>query len=661
MSRKLSIYNKLVNEVPGIREKYITYKQTDKSSALKAYAYLGLMNFRYHVLCNKSVGELSLGKSDEDISICPHFTESALVDYGTASEFADRLMKYDVISFDVFDTLIFRPFKKPTDLFYFLEKEYTYPQLKKLRTDAEKNVRINKNKLCGHGEVSFKEIWEELEAVSGLDASSGMKKELELELKYCFANPFFKEVINILRAQNKKLIICSDMYLGKEYIKKLLDNCGFEGFTDYVVSSDYERSKASGELYNILKEKYGNNIVHIGDNAHSDIKMAEKSGIKSVYYANVNAMGNKYRPTDMSPVTASIYGGLINSCLYNGLNRQDWEYEFGFVYGGLLVAGYCRFIHEYARNNDVDKLLFLSRDGDVINKAYKLMYPEEINKCEYVLWSRLAATKLCAADYKALFMERMIDHKINAGYNVADVFNTMDLLSLADILVKENPEISLTDALDKNKAEIIKAFLSEHWDEVTDSYYGEKKEALNYYQNILSGCKKALAIDSGWMGSGALMLNQLLKESACKITGVLLGTLSAHSIERDAVDSLLSGQKLVSYCFSSQHNRDFWKMHDAAKGHNLVVELLLSSDKPSFRGFKKNAQGEYSFNNTSEKIDSIKVQEGILDFVKLFIKYVDEDITISGRDAFYPVTVLYRNRKWMDALIKETGININIE
>ena len=32
-------------------------------------------------------------------------------------ETVDELMKYDVISFDIFDTLIFRPFSSPTDLF----------------------------------------------------------------------------------------------------------------------------------------------------------------------------------------------------------------------------------------------------------------------------------------------------------------------------------------------------------------------------------------------------------------------------------------------------------------------------------------------------------------------------------------------------------------
>lgn len=662
MSWKLSVYNKLVNEVGGIREKYNNYKQAGNHSSLKAYAYLGLLNFRYHVLRQKSVGELEYGKLDEKIIISPHFRESSLADYGTPEAFAEKLMAYEVISFDVFDTLVLRPFKKPTDLFYFLDKEYNYPDLKRLRIEAEEKARAKKLKDAGHGEVSFKEIWEELNEKCDFDVSLGMEKEFFLELKYCFANPFFKEVISLLRAQNKKLIVCSDMYLGKEYIEKLLTQCGYEGFEDYIVSSDYGKSKAEGSLYEIIKDKYGENIVHVGDNPHSDVKMAEKHGIKAVYYANVNTLGNKYRPSDMSPLTASVYGGIVNSHLYNGLTKRDWEYEFGFIYGGLMVTGYTRYIHKYVKENNIDKLLFLARDGDVICKAYKLMYPEEALQCEYVLWSRLAAIKICAAEFKDQFMARMVDHKLNGSYSILNIFSTMGITEMAFLLEDESDgKIKPEDILDKSNAKQIKALLNKYWEDVLDSYYEDNEACDKYYGQILQGSRHALIIDSGWLGSGAIMLGKRLESMGIKSTGMLLGTLSAHSVEKEAAEALLDSEKLVSYCFSASHNRDIWKLHDASKGHNLIVELLLSSDNPSFRGFSKSGNGAPIFNEASEKIDSAKVQEGILDFVKLFIKHMGYEINISGRDAFYPVTVLYRNRKWVEAVLKETEININIE
>lgn len=37
------------------------------------------------------------------------------------NEAKSEVLKYDVISFDIFDTLLLRPFIKPTDLFWYIE------------------------------------------------------------------------------------------------------------------------------------------------------------------------------------------------------------------------------------------------------------------------------------------------------------------------------------------------------------------------------------------------------------------------------------------------------------------------------------------------------------------------------------------------------------
>ena len=38
-----------------------------------------------------------------------------------------------------------------------------------------------------------------------------------------------------------------------------------------IIASDYEKSKHTGELYELVKKKYsGKTILHIGDNRYSD-------------------------------------------------------------------------------------------------------------------------------------------------------------------------------------------------------------------------------------------------------------------------------------------------------------------------------------------------------------------------------------------------------
>lgn len=53
-------------------------------------------------------------------------------------DLARVLMNYDVISFDIFDTLLFRPFEKPTDLFIILQDKWDYVNFYNIRIEMEK-------------------------------------------------------------------------------------------------------------------------------------------------------------------------------------------------------------------------------------------------------------------------------------------------------------------------------------------------------------------------------------------------------------------------------------------------------------------------------------------------------------------------------------------
>ena len=95
----------------------------------------------------------------------------------------------------------------------------------------------------------------------------------------------------------------------------------------------------------------------------------------------------------MSVIIGSIYRGIVNTHIHNGLYEYTREYEYGFIYGGLFVTGYCQFIHEYRKTHQIDKILFLARDGYILMKAYEKLYPNEAESVQYVYWSRLAAVK----------------------------------------------------------------------------------------------------------------------------------------------------------------------------------------------------------------------------------------------------------------------------
>ncbi len=665
---KSKLYNLLVNRHPGIRLRYHRYH--DNATGLKKYLswlYLFWLNFAYYILRRKELGEVPEIDFSEDKDIPTEQSESLLHQQKnlSVSSFVERLSGYDIISFDIFDTLIFRPFSEPTDLFFFLGERLLRPDFKGLRREVEGRARYACYKANGHYEVTLQEIWEEMERQTGWPVEPGMQAEIELEKQFCYANPFMREVYRELQKRGKKIVIVSDMYLPGKVLEDILTASGYTGFEKLYVSCEHKKSKSEGDLFDVVRREFQGAAVHVGDNPYSDVTMAKKHGFAVCPYPNVNEAGNRYRAFDMSAMVGGAYRGLVNNHLYCGTAGYSMEYEYGFVYGGLFVTGYCAFIHEYCKQNGVDKVLFLSRDGDILKKAYDVLFPEDTT--EYVFWSRRAATKLMAREDRYDFLRRFLYHKVNQGFSLDVVFRSMEL----EILLKDLPEgLAPSDTLSVKNMEFVREFLVEHWDTVLAAYEPEHRAAKAYYAEVLEGCSKAVAVDIGWAGSGAISLNHLVQKVwniPCEIVGMVAGTNTVHNAEPDASETFLQTGRLVAYLYSQSHNRDLLKKHDPNRNYNVYWELLLSSPTPQFVGFSEDEANGWAlrFGTCDPNLSGIcEVQSGILDFVKLYKRHFEAFpymYRISGRDAYAPMLVAAgHDEKYLKEMEKRFGLEIHV-
>lgn len=654
-----TIYGKTVNWNPDISRKYQQYrKKVHGVKRILAWGYLIRLNLQYRIFQGAGI----TGDFYEKKRLNAEMPESRLHILEKPEELAERLAEYDVISFDVFDTLVFRPFSLPSDLFFDLSQHFGYLDLERIRREMEEKARIEKQKKEGSREVTLEEIWDMMELETGIPKEEGMKAEWEYEKKYCFANPYMLEVVRRLKKKGKKLILISDMYLKEGYIKELLKNCGYDEFDRCFVSCDYGKSKNQGNLYVEVKKQYGGDkrYIHVGDNLLSDQKQAERHGFASVPYRNVNELGNKYRAEDMSVIVGSIYRGIVNARLYNGLCSYTFPYEFGYIYGGLFVLGYCQWIHQWVQERKIDKILFLARDGDILSQAYEKIYPDDNTKWEYVYWSRLAAVKLTAKDFKYDYFRRFLYHKTNQGYSIGSIFQAMELEDMLGDFLQEGKykkDTCLTD----NNVEAVKAYFMEKWNTVLAHYEKPLKWAQKYYQKVLAGCQRAAAVDVGWAGSGAAALDHLVNKVwklDCEIYGLVAGTNSVYNQEPNGSEALLAHKKMDSYMFSQSHNRDLWKIHNPGKGHNIIVELLLASDTCSLKSFDETGP---VFCKKKEEIHSRQVQTGILDFIDDFLKKIMDIPIISGRDAYAPIAVLLDNEEWVRKVLHTDTFKMNLE
>ena len=328
--------------------------------------------------------------------------------------FAKGLMAYDVISFDVFDTLLFRPFSSPSDLFMLVGERLDIMDFTQIRLKAEEEARQKNRLLRGNREVTLLEIYQLVAQESGIDPQKGADLEFSLECELCWANPYMLEVFHILAAQGKTLVALSDMYLPKELLTRLLSLKGYEDFDQVMVSCDYNCSKRDGGLYELLKERYPGSIVHIGDNRISDIEKAKEKGLDTRFYQNVNEAGNIFRARDMSRLAGSAYRGIVNAKLHSGYQQYTPYYEVGFVYTGIYVMGFCQWIYRYVQEHKIEKVLFLAREGDLYQKVFHAMYPDI--PTEYVLWSRIGVVKTIVEKNRHPYLLHIVHHKANALY-----------------------------------------------------------------------------------------------------------------------------------------------------------------------------------------------------------------------------------------------------
>ena len=679
---KARIYKVLVNRVPAIRRKYQEARKeaVTRGARLLLFGKLLWWNLEYY---------LSGGRTQKT-EIC--FTEKKKLLFEESKNFTgmsgEQLVKelsgYDVISFDVFDTLLLRPFSAPEDLFYLIGTELHYPDFPVLRVLAEDQARKRKAEKTGTGEVTLKEIWECLEPLTGIPVETGMAVEMSSEEKYCQGNLYFMPVLDSLKKGQKVLLAVSDMYLEESFIQKLLEKYYGPVFHRVLISQEEGCSKANGKLYEkvretakeILAEQTGSaeghwRLAHVGDNPHSDIFMAKKRQIDAFLYPNPQDAGNPYRPFDMSRITGGIYRGLVNIRFHTGAGKYSVFYELGYAYGGLAALGFCQFIHRKVQEWERCRICFLARDGDVLKQVYDQLYPGS-STC-YLLWSRNVSARLAAERFPFDFFQRFLFQKINQGYSLERIFASMRLSVLREDACRYL-HCSKDSVLTEKKALSCRNFLLKQWERVLEAYKEEQDLAGEYLRTLLLSpeeCaqnygqeqRKIILADIGWAGSGPLGLEYVLHKTcgpSWEVHTLLAGSSGAPSPDRDSSQGFFFENQMDSYFFSQSHNRDLWKFHDLHKKHNLYLELLFTSPSPSFQGFEKTENGNINFlfaPKESHEKEVREIQKGILDFVADYQKYFGDFTAkgqgnISGRDAYAPLVLLLKDTAFQKKLEK---------
>ncbi|MEP4890018.1 MAG: hypothetical protein ABJV04_08330, partial [Aliiglaciecola sp.] len=195
-----------------------------------------------------------------------------------------------VVSFDLFDTLIFRKVSKPKDIFSHayakvkdeLQLGLQDKEFQELRAFAEKKAKYN----APNNEVSLEDIYDYMPFSQSIKAAL-LKSELETEALYGFLYEPLLNLIADLKAQGIQILFLSDMYLSKEQIHTtFFDQKKWVCDIPLFVSSEYKKNKSSGHLFKCVKEQLhldNTEWLHVGDNLKSDFEIPNKIGLNAIY------------------------------------------------------------------------------------------------------------------------------------------------------------------------------------------------------------------------------------------------------------------------------------------------------------------------------------------------------------------------------------------
>lgn len=279
-----------------------------------------------------------------------------------------------IVSFDIFDTCLVRTTGSPDVVFELLAKAIVKNvsladifDFIKNRKEGEYRARI----ASGKEEVSIEEIYEQCDFsfVTNLPKESIISKELEIEESVLVPVLNVKNKIDNYRKNGYNICFISDMYLPEFFILKVLTKYDFYRVGDRLyLSSMYNATKSSGNLYKIFKKDYpGANIFnwkHHGDNIFSDFINSAKQGAFPIL---ISHNYNKRESIKVTPFEPFLSAELNNyTSISKGLrlsHPSDEKYTFAVDTIAPMYVAFTLHILKAAKNKGISDLFFFARDG----------------------------------------------------------------------------------------------------------------------------------------------------------------------------------------------------------------------------------------------------------------------------------------------------------
>lgn len=549
----------------------------------------------------------------------------------------------DAVSFDFFDTLFVRFLLDPEDVFDVVGKRFGIKGFRDLRRAAQTEA-FRRMHLAGLKEITLASIYECFDH-SSVPLDALMRAEYESELSLVHPNIELLDIYLETVTSGKRVVLTSDTYLPAEFFNEAFRQHGLPAVPLFISADRNATKRDYGELFDIIVSEMGiphARILHIGDNAQSDVKQAKLKGLSTFYYTESR------RPGKLQCVTpeSSMACGLLRKH-YEEIHAGSFE-ELGFLYGGPAAVGFLDWISGRAESDKIGRILFVARDGYVLNCIANLCTDIYLPQFDYFLGSRTAFT--LAAITETNFTEflpfllsgsvGLSPHELLDRIGVpAPAKGVMEDLGLGDdIIVTESRFDQLSKFLYAYRWEILKVCRS-------------NKRALHGYLKALGvqpGSRVAL-VDIGWNGTTQDAFELAIRDF------MDIDVFGYYFCLSNTPDCKTRRQtRRMDALFSSDSGSS--NLVDSIYGNRLAFELFFSAPHDSIVGLELGPAGNIIGHNDARRayrvdqgLSATKIAKGIEVFACSYRNLlVKTRIPISPTDLAMPLIEFATEGQWRE-------------
>lgn len=552
--------------------------------------------------------------------------------------------KHEVITFDIFDTLLMRSVLKPEDIFEVVAKQWCWKNQESysvVATMVEHRKQAQKRAKEKYDAYCYAQIFELLKQIgSYTDKQIEDLKKLEFETEKQFLVPRY-DVVNALKyayESGKRVYLISDMYFRDADIKEILDKYEITQYHGLLISSDAGCWKwPDAELFKTAIEKFDladKKVLHIGDNEGADWICGEKAGFK-VYpiwsaYHMLEKSALKYLLVNVKTVEDSCMLGIyaskyLNSpfALHEGRGKLVLKsvYDVGYAGYGALLTAYTHYLIQTYQGQDKAKVLFLARDGYLPQKLYDRIVREHQIKdaapSVYVLASRRALA------VPAILNDEELEYQIGRSNTEVECGEFLKM-RFGVSPAEDDQEAACT-----MQGEKLQDYLRKYKKDILLNAEKERKSYLSYLESLDIDLinEKHILMDSATCGTAAFYWRKLVQSEA-EMEAILLVDITDWSLYDERYDRGFLGKDSKLLERKAYYRSEF--LNDSILTAPESQMLFIKEHKPVFSDKEQN-----------RNFDKISLaQEGIADFCKDYLGKMS-----------YPVSMQCFDREFLDKFI----------